>query len=264
MSFENKREDFYIGYAQKASPATARRIKVSVVFLFLLAFIFFFSFLKGQRPFSFSFFEFQNYRTFQGTLKMQPYPHLLVRRPGLFHEKKSRSSSYLLVAPFKFGIGKVLESEEKGFANKEVMLEGSLIYKKGQSMIELKPGSLRLLDMKEAASHSRQTKQKLGRLRLRGEIVDSKCYLGVMKPGLQKIHRSCAIRCISGGIPPLFVTTTKEGEERSFLLVSEEGQAVNKQVLTFVAKPVEIHGYVEKKGDLFILKANPKDYKLLP
>jgi len=35
-----------------------------------------------------------------------------------------------------------------------------------------------------------------------GEIVDSKC-LGVMTPGQLTTHRACAIRCISGGIPPV-------------------------------------------------------------
>ena len=37
-----------------------------------------------------------------------------------------------------------------------------------------------------------------------GEIVDSKRYLGVMNPGNGKVHRDCAVRCLSGGIPPIF------------------------------------------------------------
>jgi len=35
-------------------------------------------------------------------------------------------------------------------------------------------------------------------LRCRGQIVDPKCYLGVMKPGEGKPHSDCAIRCIDG------------------------------------------------------------------
>ena len=31
------------------------------------------------------------------------------------------------------------------------------------------------------------------------------CFLGVMKPGRSKPHRACAVRCISGGIPPFKV-----------------------------------------------------------
>lgn len=41
---------------------------------------------------------------------------------------------------------------------------------------------------------------------LDGELVDSKCYLGTMKPGDGKTHKSCAILCLRGGIPPLFVS----------------------------------------------------------
>lgn len=43
---------------------------------------------------------------------------------------------------------------------------------------------------------------------LEDEIIDPKCYFGVI-PGKGKIHRSCAIRCISDGIPPVLATTDK-------------------------------------------------------
>lgn len=41
----------------------------------------------------------------------------------------------------------------------------------------------------------------LGSISLLREIIDPKCYFGVMKPDYGKVHRSCAIRCIAGGIP---------------------------------------------------------------
>jgi hypothetical protein len=37
---------------------------------------------------------------------------------------------------------------------------------------------------------------------LTGELVDSKCFLGVMRPAVGKVHRGCAIRCLAGGVPP--------------------------------------------------------------
>ena len=45
--------------------------------------------------------------------------------------------------------------------------------------------------------------KKFGETRLKGEIYDPKCAFGAMKPGFGKPHRSCAIRCISGGVPPI-------------------------------------------------------------
>jgi hypothetical protein len=43
------------------------------------------------------------------------------------------------------------------------------------------------------------------RAQVRGEIVDSKCFLGAMKPGAGRGHKACATLCIDGGIPPVLV-----------------------------------------------------------
>ena len=225
----SSKNEFYIGYLDKAPPGIARGIKLIIFLFFLGVFFSGFAFLMGQNPFAASFFEFQQYRTFQGILRMQPYPHLHVRRPGLFGQSP-RLSTYLLTAPFKFGAQTILE--ESKFANREVILKGSLIYRQNKSMIELQPGSVRLLQSKESSPSLSliETAQKLGKHTLKGEIVDSKCYLGVMNPAVRKIHRSCAIRCISGGIPPLFVVSMSDGKELPFLLVSRQGQAVNHAV----------------------------------
>jgi hypothetical protein len=49
---------------------------------------------------------------------------------------------------------------------------------------------------------------------LRGEIVDTKCYLGVMTPGEDKVHRGCAVRCISRGVPPAFLVRDASADSR--------------------------------------------------
>jgi hypothetical protein len=101
----------------------------------------------------------------------------------------------------------------------------------------------------------------LGKLTLVGEIVDSKCFLGVMNPGQLTPHRACAIRCISGGIPPVLLVRQANGPPLYFLLVSHDGKPVNKQVLNLVAEPVEITGEVERQGELLILRADPVTYR---
>jgi len=98
----------------------------------------------------------------------------------------------------------------------------------------------------------------LGRQTLVGEIVDSKCFLGVMNPGQLLPHRACAIRCISGGIPPVLLVRDTEGGANYLLLVSADGKPVNQQVLDLVAEPVQITGEVERQGELLILRADPK------
>jgi hypothetical protein len=101
----------------------------------------------------------------------------------------------------------------------------------------------------------------LGEQTLVGEIVDSKCYLGVMNPGALTPHRACAIRCISGGIPPVLLVRQKDGPVLYFLLVARDGRPVNKHVLDIVAEPVQITGQVERQGELLILRADPATYR---
>ena len=74
-------------------------------------------------------------------------------------------------------------------------------------------------------------------------------------------HRACAIRCISGGVPPVLLVRQKDGPAIYLLLVSADGKPVNKQVLNLVAEPVEITGQVERQGELSILRADPATYK---
>jgi hypothetical protein len=104
---------------------------------------------------------------------------------------------------------------------------------------------------------------QLGKQTLTGEIVDSKCFLGVMNPGQLTPHRACAIRCISGGVPPVLLVRQRDGPAIYLLLVSAEGKPVNKQVLDMVAEPVEITGEVERQGELLILRADPAMYRKL-
>ena len=91
--------------------------------------------------------------------------------------------------------------------------------------------------------------------------MDSKCFLGVMNPGQLTPHRACAIRCISGGVPPMLLVRQSDGSAIYLLLVSSGGKAVNKQVLDLVAEPVEITGEVERQGELLILRADPATYR---
>ena len=124
-------------------------------------------------------------------------------------------------------------------------------------MIEVVSGSVEAVsgaESTEPASH----RIALGSHTLRGEIVDSKCFLGVMKPGRGKPHRACAVRCISGGIPPVLRVEDADGDYRHFLLVDTAGRAVNERVLDLVAEPVEVTGSVTKDGDLLILAADPE------
>jgi hypothetical protein len=160
----------------------------------------------------------------------------------------------LLVNPFKHG------ATVDGLDGKRVAVVGSLIHRDDQTMLELVlPGKTAVLGAAGAGAAERS----LGVYTLVGRIVDSKCWLGIMKPGEGKPHRSCAARCISGGIPPLFVVGDERGPLLKLLLVDAGGGAVNRRVLHLVDEPLEIRGEVARLDDLWILKADPETYRRL-
>ena len=128
-------------------------------------------------------------------------------------------------------------------------------------MIETKPEWISASTNNQRLAQSDASYRKLGKQTFVGEIVDSKCFLGVMNPGQLTPHRACAIRCISGGAPPVLLVRQKDGPAIYLLLVSADGQAVNKQVLDVVAEPVEITGEVERQGDMLVLRSDPATYR---
>ena len=150
-------------------------------------------------------------KKFSGVLKLQPYPHLLVARPGATGTQPS-FSTYYLVAPFKFGLDREKISALDG---KNISLQGTLIYRGSQTMVEALPDSIKAIDGDQRAGVPYQS---LGRQTLVGEIVDAKCFLGVMNPGQLTPHRACAIRCISGGVPPVLLVRQKDGPAIYLLL----------------------------------------------
>jgi hypothetical protein len=248
-------DEFYIGWENKAAPGpgrTARRVAVGLLMLAALSPV---VLALSQHMIGTSVFEWGTRKDFTGVLQIQPYPRLLVLRPGN-PDGQPAFSSYYLVAMFKFGLDL---RQISAFDGKPVTLKGTLIYRGNETMIETKPEWIRANE-KDSFKPALPTTIPLGRQTLVGEIVDSKCFLGVMNPGQLTPHRACAIRCISGGVPPVLLVRQKSGPPIYLLLVSTEGKPVNQQVLDLVAEPIQITGDVERQGDLLILRADPKTY----
>ena len=101
----------------------------------------------------------------------------------------------------------------------------------------------------------------LGRARLAGTIMDSKCFFGVMRPGRGKTHKACASLCIRGGIPPSFWARAKDGRETVLLMTDARGDAMPMDILPLVADPVEAEGEIVRVGDLLQFRADPDAYR---
>jgi hypothetical protein len=262
----NRPDEFYIGWEAKAAPGIGKTVRKAVVVVLALALLAPVVLAISQRLIGASVFEWGKIKSFSGILQTQPYPRLLVQRPGTV-DGLAHQSTYYLVAPWKFG----LKPEAiVPFEGKSVNLNGTLIYRENQTMIEVRPESIREASGLDHVLVSPQP-DKGGLLdtrhsthvTLQGEIVDSKCFLGVMNPGQLTPHRACAIRCISGGVPPVLLVRQNDGPAIYLLLVSADGKPVNKQVLDMVAQPLEITGEVERQGELLILRADPATYRKL-
>src|SRR5262249_1257716 len=104
-------------------------------------------------------------------------------------------------------------------------------------MIELAPGSFTA----SSVGLPPNGHENLGEVQLTGEIVDSKCYFGVMNPGAGKVHRDCAVHCISGGIPPAFLVRDSAGNTVTLLLANWK-----RELLEHIAKPVTIRGRLSR------------------
>jgi len=249
-------DEFYIGWEAKAARGIGRKVRKVVAVALALALLVPAVLAVSQRMIGASVFEWGNLKTFSGVLQVTPCPHLLVPRPGGVNGGQQAFSTYYLVAPWKFGLNHDAIAPLDG---RPVTLTGTLIYRGSQTMIEVLPASIQATNI--ATTRALPQSIALGKQKFVGEIVDSKCFLGVMNPGQLIPHRACAIRCISGGVPPVLLVRQTNGPAIYLLLVSADGKPVNKQVLHLVAEPVEITGEVERQGELLILRAEPATYR---
>ena len=263
-----QKQDFYIGYAKKIPKGWKTFLVLALLLATLGALGYaFFNHLFRTPPHAGV--SGKKNVELKGVFLAKPYPMLLVERTfkkvssAVDKTKGKAISRYYVTPPGKRGLGKGAQKWHK----KYVSMKGKLIYREDQTMIvtrgnaikEIKaPGRVRSILRK---SHTK----KLGKFTLQGEIVDSKCFLGQMKPGSGKTHRACATLCIRGGLPPLFVVNSSEIRSGRLYLVltSKSGAPVNQRVLDVVAEPIEITGEITKEDNFYFLKAEPETYRRL-
>jgi len=274
-------EPFFVGYLPP-SPGSLARVRRATFGLIALGWLLGVSFVFAQRPFARARFEYLEPRQFSGRVALTPQPTLVLDAPvdqGGAPTPAASASRALLVSEFKWGAGPALA----GYDGAHVTLSGTLAWRDEQLLIELVPGSVRRLDAAPAPAGAdggggsvtdrpagsplgpgQGAVADLGVHTLTGEIVDSKCFLGVMNPGHLKVHRSCAVRCISGGIPPVLVVRDRHGVASQLVLVDAAGRMLNDRILGMIAEPLEITGRVERHDDLLYLFADPETFRRLP
>jgi hypothetical protein len=133
-----------------------------------------------------------------------------------------------------------------------VTLRGTLIQRDGRQLIEVaaRPNI-------GAPAESASEVVSLGRFTLRGEIVDSKCYFGVMNPAEGRLHRACAELCLRGGIPAVFVARDRAGRVAHLLIAGPDGRALDPTRLRWVGEAVEGPGEVVRQGKWLVWRIDP-------
>lgn len=173
--------------------------------------------------------------------------------------ESGRQGPVLLTRGGKFGAPEAV----KALDGQIVRLDGLLLVRDGYRLLEVsKLDASPVVADELRAQLAQLAPRALGRRRLRGEIVDIKCWLGRMKPGDGRTHRACAQFCVAGGIPPVLVAR-EGGGTRHYVLTDLTGSAVNDAVLPFIAEPVELSGEVAALGEMLFLRVDPAQIRRL-
>jgi hypothetical protein len=187
-------------------------------------------------------------REWRGFVSAEPYAMLRTLDLG------GGSRTALLACLGKCGVAARIGA----LAGRAVVVKGSLIQRGLHSMIAVdEAGDWIRLDspMGNAQGLSFPAAEPLGAVSLQGEILDSKCWFGAMRPAIGKVHKACAALCIRGGIPPAFFARGRAGRN-TLMLMTHAGRAHGPDLLSLVADPVRVAGQVLRLGDLLLLDSS--------
>jgi hypothetical protein len=255
MKIDNEKNEFYVGYLHAAPNGVASVMQKIIIVGGVVMIILCATLVLYQKRFSLNTFDFEKPTTIEGYLSGFPVPHL--RLPvGKDSAGSEHYQKIMLVGYGKKGAQQWMLELEKIYGKipvGKVSVRGNLIYGEGKAWMQVENlQGLRVID-KTPASSDPTTVSK--RVKIVGEIVDPKCYFGVMKPGEGKVHKSCAARCIAGGIPPVLHST--EGE--FYLLTMDTQGNIYQDVAPLIGQKISLSAQQHQVDDWKILKVDQKD-----
>jgi hypothetical protein len=185
-----------------------------------------------------------------GVIDMKPYP--LLRVPAA---EGHAARAIMLSGSGKFGV----DDKISPLSGQSVAAAGIFVKRGDLEMLLIgSDNDLKDINPQPSSMPAIAAAEDLGRWRLTGEICDGKCGGGAMRPGTGLAHKACANLCISGGVPPVFVSTAPVDGHIFFLLASSDGGPMPKEMLDKTGVPVVLEGSIEKRDDLLIFKIDRK------
>jgi hypothetical protein len=240
-------DPFFIGY--KAMPVSLKWF-YAMIAMFLLAgsAVFSYTVASQQQVDGQGVWNTSEEVSIEGYLTVDPYPVL--------HKAESAAdglaTSVLMVMEGKHSANDIADA----YADTMVSVRGYPVSRGGWLMLEL-TGSDAITPLNSTISDSDRMSivdaESLGTVTLTGEVVGSKCFLGVMNPGSGPVHKACADICLLGGVPPLLVVRDKQQRKFGYLLTRADGSSAARQLMSAAAESVQISGELSRKGDLLYL-----------
>ena len=258
----NNKDEFYIGWMDRAPGGFAKYIRRVLVFLLIVVIATGLLLAFFQKQFSTGNFEFGKLTEVKGVYFNKPVPLLkAVNGKDIFGHP-----SFITIPLIGFGksgaagvIAGIEQQKHISLNRKEVTMKGTLLYNDGKLLMQIDANDNVLPVIGDNAGNTLlPLVNDLGVQDIHGEIIDPKCFFGVMKPGQGKPHKDCAIRCILGGISPVLKVQDEKGNENYYLLLGENGENINEVVKNFVAEPVTVKANVVKYDDWVILYVKNK------
>jgi hypothetical protein len=252
MGEDLKTDEFYIGYDPPMPPRLSRF--VTRVTLGLGGGILAWSAIaaSGHIPLEGGTFEFGHPTQLTGVVVEHPYPAL--RLEG---GPEAGTLASLLVAPGKHGASGLV----RGLDGQRVTVNGTRVYRGDRHMLEL-DGVAVTASTSAPAAAAKTVPAAGSEVVLTGEIVDSKCFLGVMVPGEGTTHKDCASLCIRGGIPPALHVRDTDGHSALILLTDKTGAAVNDAAFKHAGRGIEMTGTLSRQDDWLVLKTESATWRL--
>jgi hypothetical protein len=255
-------DEFYIGYLPKAPKSVAKLVTISIFAIAMLVSALAFVIGSSQEKIQDNVFEFGKITELTGVLYQKPVPNLVLQI-GKDIKGKPLYQSVLLVGLGKFGADKMVEhfqsKMKQPLEQSLITLKGTLIYSDGKTLLELteeENSFVKATPLAKNQSPSIAHEMLKKEITITGEIIDAKCYFGVMNPGYGKPHLSCAVRCISGGIPPVLWTKLDDGSMDYYIVLGKNGEAINQQLLPYVASATCIKGKTSNYLDWKVIYAD--------
>ena len=242
------REDpFYVGYL--TTPQAYRSsVKLAIALIAIWGAMSAFLIVLSQRSPGSAEWDISNEKAWTGLLIEHPYPMLVTHDDAL-----------LVVSMGKRDARNQLE----GHYGSELTIRGYELDREGRKMIELAPDGI--------GTPQKTTTIERPEIRIvqdepreyTGEIIDGKCFLGAMKPGDGFGHRSCAVLCLRGGLPPMFAEDNAPADARYPLLLIDGSASVPESLMGKVACKVRMRATPARYADMPVLLVDSSEIEVI-